>query len=34
MKVGDTEYLFVEAGGFDARNATDWRPQLYVMTPK
>jgi len=29
-----TEYLLVEAGGFDARRGPDWRPQLLVLTRK
>lgn len=32
--MGETEYLFVEAGGFDARRGPAWRPQLYVLKRK
>jgi hypothetical protein len=30
-KVGETEYLFVEAGGFSTRNKPDWKSRWYVM---
>jgi hypothetical protein len=30
-KVGDTEYLFVEAGGFSTRNKPDWKSQWFVL---
>ena len=30
-KVGDTEYLFVESGGFSTRNKPDWKSRWYVM---
>lgn len=28
---GDEDYLFIEAGGFNAKNGPDWRPNLYVL---
>ena len=28
---GGREYLFVEAGGFSARNGPDWRPPLWGL---
>ncbi len=30
-KVGQTEYLFVESGGFSTRNKPDWRSRWYVL---
>ena len=27
----DSEYLFIEAGGFSTRNKPGWKPMLYVM---
>jgi hypothetical protein len=29
-----TAYLFIEAGGFSARNGPDWKPPLHVMKRK
>ncbi|MGB2820063.1 MAG: hypothetical protein WBF17_03720, partial [Phycisphaerae bacterium] len=29
--VGGSDYLFIEAGGFSARNPKGWQPPLYVM---
>jgi hypothetical protein len=28
------DYLFIEAGGFSARNKPDWKPALYVLKPE
>ncbi len=30
--IGGTEYLFIEQGGFNAKNGMDWRPNWEVMT--
>lgn len=30
-KIGDTEYLFIESGGFSARNRAGWVSPLFVM---
>ena len=29
--IGDSDYLFVEAGGFSTSNPKGWQPPLYVM---
>jgi hypothetical protein len=29
--IGDTDYLFIEAGGFDAKNGPAWKPRLIVL---
>ncbi len=29
--IGDSDYSFIEAGGFSTRNPTGWQPPLYVM---
>ena len=31
QKLGDAEFLFVEAGGFSTRNKPDWRPKWLVL---
>jgi len=33
-KVGDAAYLFVEVGGFDAKNGPDWKPVQMVLKRK
>lgn len=33
-KIGDTDYLFVEAGGFSKRNKLDWKSSQLVMKRK
>jgi len=30
-KVGDTDYLFVESGGFSSRHRPDWKSRWYVL---
>jgi hypothetical protein len=30
-KVGDADYLFIEAGGFSTRNKPDWKCPWFVM---
>ena len=31
QKIGDSEYLFVETGGFGTRNKPGWKSKLYVL---
>jgi len=30
-EIGDSDYLFIEAGGFSRRNKPDWKSQWYVL---
>jgi hypothetical protein len=33
-KVGNQDYLFIESGGFDKKNSTDWKSLYTVMKRK
>lgn len=34
VRLDGSEYLLVEAGGFDPRRGPEWLPQLLVLTRK